>query len=156
MVFQYFVQTFYSGYAEIKTCILRKIFLFFCGNERVIHLLKSTPPNSWRTIAPHTMARRNISDPFLLLAQVQEEELQVPTGTMEFVAELKLSATSQPITGLAKLISRTRSGNYKYAITVGSGIHQFFFSKEELTDLRLTNHEFGIQALPDGKTLYWY
>lgn len=102
------------------------------------------------------MARKNISDPFSLLEQVQQEELQVPTGTMEFAGELKLSAISQPLTGVAKFISKTKSGNYKYAFTIGSKQHAFFFSKEELTNLQISDHKFGIQALPEGKTLYWY
>lgn len=95
-------------------------------------------------------------DPFALLTLVQAQELQVPTGTMEFSGELKLSALSQPLTGVAKLVSKTKSGNYKYAFTIGSKQHAFFFSKEELTNLQISDHKFGIQALPDGKTLYWY
>lgn len=143
---------------RLRPVFSAKFFLkFFCGNERGIHLLKSTPPNAWRTIAPHTMAiGRPISDPFALLEQIQQEELQAPTGVMELVAELTFSATSQPLTGVASFVAKTKSGNFKYAFTAGRGQHAFFYAKEELTNLRLTNHEFGIQSLPDGKTLYWY
>ena len=104
------------------------------------------------------MSKINI---FETLAKVQEAELSTPSMEMKFEEKIKISGFTNPVTGLAKFISLTESGNFKYALTTGPKSHQFFFSKKELTDLKLTNKKFGVQLLTDEqsgkeKTLYWY
>ena len=93
-------------------------------------------------------------DIFANLAKKQEEEVIIPKGEITFLDQIELSAQSDPITGLAKLIGKTKSGNFRYVMTTKDG-HFKFYSKEELKDLKVKDHSFGIQALEDN-TLYWY
>lgn len=97
------------------------------------------------------MARIDI---FANLARKQEEQVIIPQGEITYLDQIELSAQSSPITGLAKLIGKTKSGNFRYVMTTNDG-HFKFYSKEQLADLKIREHSFGIQALEDN-TLYWY
>lgn len=97
------------------------------------------------------MAKKDL---FATLLAKQEEEVIIPQGKITYLDQIELSAQSDPITGLAKLIGKTKTGNFRYVMTTNDG-HFKFYSKEELKDLKVKDHSFGIQALEDN-TLYWY
>lgn len=100
---------------------------------------------------------------FTKLDKIQSEEIQAPNGVMNLVsaADIKISAQSQPLSGVAKLMGKTKSGNFKYILTCGTDQHAPFYSKEELKSNRIDKHSFGIQLLTDDKSgeekeLYWF
>ena len=95
------------------------------------------------------------------LVKKQEEEVIIPEGTIDFVDSIELSAQSPQLSGLAKLIGKTKSGNLRFVMTTKDG-HFKFYSKEELESPQVIDHSFGIQTIKeldeDGKAkkLYWY
>jgi hypothetical protein len=93
-------------------------------------------------------------DIFATLAKKQESEVLIPKGEITFQDQIELSAQSSPLTGLAKLIGKTKSGNFRYVMTCEQG-HFKFYSKEELNSTQIDSHPFGIQQVDNG-TLYWY
>ena len=93
-------------------------------------------------------------DIFATLAKKQELEVIIPKGKITYQDKIELSGQSDPTTGLAKLIGKTKSGNFRYVMTTKDG-HFKFYAKEELDDLKIQDHPFGIQAVDDGE-LYWY
>ena len=97
------------------------------------------------------MAKINI---FETLAKKQESEVITPKGEITYQDKIELSAQSSPITGLAKLIGKTKGGNFRYVMTTKDG-HFKFYAKEELKSNQIDAHPFGIQAVDDGE-LYWY
>lgn len=89
------------------------------------------------------------------LTKKQEKEVITPEGDITYLDTIELSAQSPALSGLAKSLGKTKTGNYRMVMTTKDG-HFKFYSNEELTDGPIVNHSFGIQQLADGKTLYWY
>jgi hypothetical protein len=87
----------------------------------------------------------------------QEQQITIPTGEVTFLDSIELSAQSESLSGLVKVLpGKTKNGNWRCILTTDQG-HFKFFAKEELEDGGvIENHSFGIQKLDDGKELYWY
>ena len=85
----------------------------------------------------------------------QQKEVITPKGEINFESSMTLNSLSDKLTAFIKKIGKTKTGNFRYVATADAG-HFKFYSKEELEDGLLENHQFGIQVLDDGKELYWY
>jgi hypothetical protein len=85
----------------------------------------------------------------------QQKEVITPKGEINFESSMTLNSLSDKLTAFIKKIGKTKTGNFRYVATADAG-HFKFYSKEELEDGLLSDHQFGIQVLDDGKELYWY
>jgi hypothetical protein len=85
----------------------------------------------------------------------QQKEVIAPKGEINFESSITLNSLSDKLTAFIKKIGVTKTGNFRYVATADAG-HFKFYSKEELEDGLLSDHQYGIQVLDDGKELYWY
>jgi hypothetical protein len=88
------------------------------------------------------------------LKEKQAATVVTSVAQVTFQDQIVLSSQTDPISGLAMLIGKTKSGNFSYVLTTEEGSFKFF-STEELDNLVLEDRVFGEQVLPDGKKLLW-
>jgi len=88
------------------------------------------------------------------LEKIQAATVITSKAEVKFQDKIVLSGQTDPLSGLAKLIGKTKSGNFSYVMTTEEGSFKFF-STAELESLVLEDRVFGEQTLPDGKTLLW-